>query len=50
MQRDGGERKAREGGREENELGLAFDVLIGRGVRTAAALRNLPGTAGLIAK
>lgn len=25
-----------------NELGLAFDVLIGRGVRTAAALRALP--------
>lgn len=47
-QRDG----AREGseaegrgwrGREENELGLAFDVLIGRGARTAAALRTLPG-------
>lgn len=29
-------------GREENELGLAFDVLIGRGARTAAALRALP--------
>lgn len=29
-------------GMQENELGLPFDVLIGRGVRTAAALRALP--------
>lgn len=41
-----GERE-REGGREENELGLAFDVLIGRGARTAAALRTLPGDSRL---
>lgn len=34
-------------GREENELGLAFDVLIGRGARTAAALRTLPGESRL---
>lgn len=37
----------REGGKEENELGLAFDVLIGRGARTAAALRTLPGESRL---
>lgn len=30
-------------GREKNELGLAFDVLIGRGLRTAAALTTIPG-------
>lgn len=29
-------------GMQENESGLAFDVLIGRRVRTAAALRALP--------
>lgn len=30
-------------GREKNELGLAFDVLIGRELRTAAALTTIPG-------
>lgn len=34
-------------GREENELELAFDVLIGREARTAAALRALPGESRL---
>lgn len=33
--------------KEENELGLAFDVLIGREARTAAALRTLPGESRL---
>lgn len=46
-ERGGGESPVREGGREENELGLAFDVLIGRGARTAAALRTLPGESRL---
>lgn len=36
----------REGGRKMN-WGLAFDVLIGRGARTAAALRTLPGESRL---
>lgn len=34
-------------GREKNELGLAFDVLIGRGARTAAALGSLSGESRL---
>lgn len=32
---------------ERGESGPAFDVLIGRGVRTAAALGNLPGDSSL---
>lgn len=51
-QRDGAREGSKEEGRgrrgrEENELGLAFDVLIGRGARTAAALRTLPGESRL---
>lgn len=43
-----GRRRGEEGeGGEENDLGLAFDVLIGRGARTAAALRTLPGESRL---
>lgn len=46
--REGSEAEGRgRRGREENELGLAFDVLIGRGARTAAALRTLPGESRL---
>lgn len=48
-QRGRGARRREKGRREreENELGLAFDVLIGRGARTAAALRTLPGESRL---
>lgn len=47
LQRDGAREVGGVGCGWGGDLGLAFDVLIGRGARTAAALRCLPGESWL---